>query len=70
MRERIGWLSREKAIEIALFLVLLVCYTYTFPRWADWNQNSRLDVVFAVLAWAVGGRQPTHGGEAAGGAPR
>lgn len=43
------WLSREKINGIALALILLVCYTYFFPRWADNNQNSRLDMVVAVV---------------------
>jgi len=42
-------LSRERLIGIALFLLLLVCYTYVLPRWADPNQNSRLDMVIAVV---------------------
>jgi hypothetical protein len=29
--------------------LLLICYTYTFPRWADPNQNSRLDMIVAVV---------------------
>lgn len=37
---RIGWL---------LFLLLLACFSYTFPRWADVNQNSRLDMVVAIV---------------------
>jgi len=28
---------------------LLACYAYFFPRWADWNQNSRLDLVMAIV---------------------
>jgi len=32
-----------------LFAVLLVCYAYFFPRWADWNQNSRLNLVMAIV---------------------
>jgi len=36
-------------VAISLFLVLLACYAYTFPRWADPNQNSRLDMVVAVV---------------------
>jgi len=40
---------REKWIAIGLFLLLLLCYTYTLPRWADPNQNSRLDMVVAVV---------------------
>lgn len=29
--------------------MLLLCYAYIFPRWADPNQNSRLNMVFAVV---------------------
>ena len=32
-----------------LFLVLLVCYPYFLPRWAEWNQNSRMDLTMAVV---------------------
>jgi len=39
----------ENWIAINLFLLLLVCYTYFFPRWADWNQNSRLNLVMAIV---------------------
>jgi hypothetical protein len=28
---------------------LLVSYGYFFPRWADWNQNSRLDLTMAIV---------------------
>ena len=35
--------------ELTLFLILLVCYTYFFPRWQDQNVNSRLDMVVAVV---------------------
>jgi hypothetical protein len=42
------WRKRHQ-IEIGLFLTLLVCYVYIFPRWADPNQNSRLDLVVAVV---------------------
>lgn len=34
---------------LLLFFVLLLCFGYTFPRWADPNQNSRLDMVFAIV---------------------
>lgn len=44
-----GEQRREKWIAIGLFLLLLLCYTYTLPRWADPNQNSRLDMVVAVV---------------------
>ena len=32
-----------------LFLVLLLCYAFFFPRWGDWNQNSRLDLTMAIV---------------------
>lgn len=32
-----------------LALILLISYAYFFPRWADPNQNSRLDMVVAVV---------------------
>jgi hypothetical protein len=28
--------------------MLMACYTYVLPRWADWSQNSRLDLVRAL----------------------
>jgi hypothetical protein len=34
---------------IVLFLVLLACYAYFPPRWAEWNQNSRFDLVMAIV---------------------
>ena len=48
---RVGFnrLSRDRIIEITLFFILLACFVYTFPRWADPNQNSRLNMVFAVV---------------------
>lgn len=39
----------EKRIAAFIFLVLLACYAYFFPRWADWNQNSRLNLVMAIV---------------------
>ena len=45
----IGTTRHEKWIAASLFLLLLLCYTYTLPRWADPNQNSRLDMVVAVV---------------------
>src|SRR5512145_3109553 len=32
-----------------LFLLLLVAYAYFFPRWADWGQNSKLDLTMAIV---------------------
>jgi len=42
-------IHRERFNEIAIALLLLVCYAYTFPHWADWNQNSRFDLVVALV---------------------
>ena len=33
---------------VAISLALLFAYGYFFPRWADWNQNSRFDLVLAA----------------------
>lgn len=32
-----------------IFLLLLTSYAYVLPRWADWNQNSRLNLVLAMV---------------------
>ncbi len=39
----------EKSTIVVLFFTLIVCYAYFFPRWADPNQNSRLDMIVAVV---------------------
>lgn len=39
----------DRVMGLMLFFILLSCYLYFFPRWADWNQNSRLDLVFALV---------------------
>ncbi|NJN95485.1 MAG: hypothetical protein HC875_15930 [Anaerolineales bacterium] len=39
----------EKRIAILIFLTLLFCYGYFFPRWAEWNQNSRMDLTLALV---------------------
>jgi hypothetical protein len=39
----------EKRTAILIFLILLSCYAYFFPRWADWNQNTRLDLTFSIV---------------------
>lgn len=39
----------KRGIEVTLFLILLVSYVYFFPRWADWGQNSRLDLTLAIV---------------------
>jgi hypothetical protein len=32
-----------------IFAMLLACYAYVLPRWADWNQNSRLNLAVALV---------------------
>lgn len=39
----------ERINAVGIFMLLLFCYAYFFPRWADPNQNSRLNMVFAVV---------------------
>lgn len=34
---------------LLIFALLLACYAYVLPRWADWNQNSRLNLVLAMV---------------------
>jgi len=34
---------------LIIFALLLICYAYVLPRWADWNQNSRLNLVLAMV---------------------
>lgn len=34
---------------LLLFLALLACYAYFPPRWGDWNQNSRFNLVMAMV---------------------
>ncbi len=49
MKTFIEKFKREWDISIILFLILLTGYAYIFPRWADWNQNSRLNLVMAIV---------------------
>jgi hypothetical protein len=44
----VDYLKRHQR-QVYLFLVLLLCYGYFFPRWASWSQNSRLDLVLAIV---------------------
>ncbi|RLC78715.1 MAG: hypothetical protein DRJ03_24785, partial [Chloroflexi bacterium] len=44
-----GQNRREHQITALIFVILLSCYVYILPRWADPNQNSRLDMVVAVV---------------------
>jgi hypothetical protein len=34
---------------LLIFVILLVAYVYVLPRWADWSQNSRLNLVRAIV---------------------
>ncbi len=34
---------------ILIFVLLLISYMYVLPRWADWSQNSRLNLVRALV---------------------
>lgn len=39
----------EKRTALLIFFALLFCYGYFFPRWAEWNQNSRMDLTLALV---------------------
>ncbi len=43
-----NWLKKHRD-ECFIFFVLLACYSYFIPRWANWSQNSRLDLVLAIV---------------------
>ncbi|PDW04629.1 hypothetical protein [Candidatus Viridilinea mediisalina] len=34
---------------LLIFFLLLISYAYVLPRWSDWNQNSRLNLVLAMV---------------------
>jgi len=38
-----------RGAEWYIFLALVLCYTFTLPRWADWNVNSRFDLALAIV---------------------
>ncbi len=39
----------RRAYAAAVFLILLICYGYFMPKWADWAANSRADLVYAIV---------------------
>jgi hypothetical protein len=39
----------RKRYELFIILILSINYVYFLPRWADWSQNSRLDLTFAIV---------------------
>jgi hypothetical protein len=41
--------KRENAAGWIVALILLVIYSYFFPRWADWNQNTRINLALAIV---------------------
>jgi MFS family permease len=41
--------KKERRVEILLFILLLGCFVYFFPPWADWSQNSRLNLTLAIV---------------------
>lgn len=49
MVEKKRFINLELFSRFVIFVLLLVSYSYVFPRWADPNQNSRLDMVVAVV---------------------
>lgn len=49
-RRKAGWLTvMANRRELLLFVLLLFSFSYFFPRWAEWNQNSRLDLTMAIV---------------------
>jgi hypothetical protein len=50
----------EKSFGIVLTLVLLFVYAYFFPRWADWNQNTRLNLTLALVETGSIAIDPYH----------
>lgn len=40
---------RERWMQILLFALLFITYIYVLPRWAEWSQNSRLNLTFAIV---------------------
>lgn len=41
--------SGLRGAEWYIFLLLVISFTYVLPRWADWNVNSRMDLILAVV---------------------
>jgi hypothetical protein len=49
MSKWVSWAVKIQRQELMLVILLVSCYGYFFPRWADWNQNSRFDLVIAIV---------------------
>ena len=41
--------SRRRTQSLLLFFILLIAYAYFLPRWAEWNQNSRINLTRAII---------------------
>lgn len=41
---------RHSENPIYVFLLVFAVYAYFMPRWADWNQDSRIDLVHAIVS--------------------
>jgi len=39
----------DRATRRVLFVLLLAAFVYILPRWADWSQNSRLNLTLAIV---------------------
>lgn len=51
-RERAGHTvdrQTDRWLPLLVFVVLAGCFLYIPPRWSDWNQNSRFDLVLAIV---------------------
>jgi hypothetical protein len=44
-----AYTRRERRVAWLLFALLLASYAYFFPRWGDWNQDSRLSLAMAIV---------------------
>ncbi len=40
--------SVRRAYALTVFLILIICYGYFMPKWADWGANSRANLVYAI----------------------
>jgi hypothetical protein len=50
MSRSVTMTRRREGIDLfGIVALVLLCTTYTFPRWADWNQNSRFDLTRAMV---------------------
>ncbi len=40
---------RDRTVSLIIFVTLLLSSSYIFPRWLDWNQNTRFDLTAAII---------------------